>query len=99
FSESAQEFSGASGLAHMSSDGNVLISLFYGDISKMEARWKFIGLLVHETTHGFMHRYRARQRIPIWLEEGIADSMPVVIVPADRQTFLKQRSGLERMRM
>ncbi len=99
FSESAQEFSGASGLAHMSSDGNVLISLFYGDISKMEARWKFIGILVHETTHGFMHRYRARQRIPIWLEEGIADSMPVVIVPADRQTFLKQRSGLERMRM
>ncbi len=98
FSQSAQEFAGASGLAHLSSDGNVLISLFYGDVSEIEARWKFIGILVHETTHGFMHRYRARQRLPVWLEEGIADSMPVVIVPADRQTFLKQRSGLEQMR-
>ncbi len=98
FSESAHQFTGATGLAHLSSDGNVLISLFYGDISKMENRWKFIGTLVHETTHGFLHRYRARQRIPLWVNEGIADFMVSVIVPADRQPALKQQSALKQMR-
>ncbi len=97
FGDTSQQFSGASGLAHMSSDGNVLISLFYGDISTMEARWKFIGILVHESTHGFLHKYRARQRIPLWLNEGIADFMPGVIVPADRQHGYKQRSALQHM--
>ena len=94
----SNQFTGASGLAHTSSDGQVLISLFYGDISKMEKRWQFIGVLVHETTHGFVHRYRARQDIPLWLNEGMADFMAGVIVPADIQCRLKQRSGLERMR-
>ncbi|MBO5437706.1 MAG: hypothetical protein J6A23_08590 [Thermoguttaceae bacterium] len=98
FGATANKFTGASGLAHMSSDGNVLISLFYGNISTMAERWRFIGVLVHESTHGFMHRYRARQSLPLWLEEGIADTMPAVIVPADRQAGLKQRSGLNQMR-
>lgn len=98
FGATADKFTGASGLAHMSSDGNVLISLFYGNISAMAERWRFIGVLVHESTHGFMHRYRARQSLPLWLEEGIADTMPAVIVPADRQAALKQRSGLNQMR-
>lgn len=98
FGQTANQFAGASGLAHMTSEGNVLISLFYGDTSSMEARWKFIGILVHESTHGFLHRYRARQEVPLWLNEGIADLMPRIIVPADRQPLLKQRSALERMR-
>jgi len=98
FQDTAQQFTGASGLAHTSSDGQVLISLFYGDISSMEKRWQFIGVLVHETTHGFVHRYRARQNIPLWLNEGMAEFMSSVIVPADRQAVLKQRHGLEMMR-
>ncbi len=98
FGETAFQFTDATGLAHLSSDGNVLISLFYGDISKMESRWKFIGTLVHETTHGFLHRYRARQRIPLWVNEGIADFMVSVIVPADRQPALKQQNALKQMR-
>lgn len=98
FHSTANQFTGASGLAHTSSDGSVLISLFYGDISKIEKRWQFIGVLVHETTHGFVHRYRARQGIPLWLNEGMADFMAGVIVPADIQCRLKQQSGLKMMR-
>lgn len=98
FQSTANQFTGASGLAHTSSDGQVLISLYYGDISKMEKRWQFIGVLVHETTHGFVHRYRARQGIPLWLNEGMADFMAGVIVPADIQCRLKQQSGLKMMR-
>ncbi|MCR5165290.1 MAG: basic secretory family protein [Thermoguttaceae bacterium] len=94
----SNQFTGACGLAHTSSDGSVLISLYYGDISKMDKRWQFIGVLVHETTHGFVHRYRARQGIPLWLNEGMADFMAGVIVPADSQCRLKQQSGLNKMR-
>lgn len=94
----SNQFTGACGLAHTSSDGSVLISLYYGDISKMDKRWQFIGVLVHETTHGFVHRYRARQGVPLWLNEGMADFMAGVIVPADIQCRLKQQSGLKMMR-
>ena len=97
FYGTAAQFASASGLAHQSSDGDVLVSTFYGDISTPEKQWKFIGTLVHETTHGFVHRYRARGELPLWLNEGIAEFMAYSICPADRQVPLKRKRGLEMM--
>jgi hypothetical protein len=37
--------------------------------------------LVHEVTHGFMHRYRSGMELPLWLEEGFADCAAEMIVP------------------
>ncbi|MDO4569974.1 MAG: hypothetical protein Q4D38_06315 [Planctomycetia bacterium] len=98
FFQNNSMFEGASGLAHTRSDGDVVISLFYGDVSRAEGRWRFFGVLVHETTHGFVHRYRARQEVPLWLNEGLAEFMACTIIPADRQVPLKQKKGLEMMR-
>ena len=33
----------------------------------------FAAVLVHETVHGFMHRYQTPQRLPVWANEGFAD--------------------------
>ena len=85
------------GMCHMNSVGDVLISLYYGDISRVEARWKFVGILVHESTHGFMHRYKSAQRLPTWLDEGIADYLAGNIVTKDQQMVLKQKSALRVM--
>lgn len=38
-------------------------------------------LLVHETTHAFMHRYRTRHRLPTWANEGLADYIAGRLVP------------------
>jgi len=38
-------------------------------------------ILVHETTHAFMHRYRSWYRLPTWANEGLADFMAGHLVP------------------
>jgi hypothetical protein len=39
----------------------------------------FAAILVHETVHGFMHRYRTPRRLPTWANEGFADFLSAVI--------------------
>ena len=58
---------GAQGLCHQSRDGTVIFSGYKGDNG-------FFGhVLVHETSHGFVHRYMTTARAPSWLNEGISD--------------------------
>lgn len=90
--------SGASGLAHTASTGDVIISTFLGDVREMDARWKFLGMLVHETTHGFLHRYKSCSRMPLWLEEGLADWAAGTVVPADKQPGMKRALALKQMK-
>ncbi|MGF1633721.1 MAG: peptidase MA family metallohydrolase [Phycisphaerae bacterium] len=42
-----------------------------GDIRLAERMWAYT--LTHEFTHAFVARYRSNARIPIWLNEGIAE--------------------------
>jgi hypothetical protein len=59
---------GAQGLCHNGPDGDVIMSCFRGDSPE------FLGqVIVHETSHGFVHRYRTDQRLPRWANEGLAD--------------------------
>ena len=59
---------GAQGLCHQSGDGNVVFAGYRGDSDAY-----FGTVLVHETAHGFVHRYLSSARAPSWLNEGMSD--------------------------
>jgi len=40
---------------------------------------QFAATLVHETVHGFMHRYRTPRRLPTWANEGFAEYLAAVV--------------------
>lgn len=82
----------------MDSRGDVFITCYFDDVSTMDSRWRFIGVLVHEMTHGFVHRYKARKIPPTWLNEGVAEFISSSVVKADKQVPLKMRKGLEFMK-
>lgn len=85
---------GAAGLAHLSGDGNVVISCFRG-----ESPTFFASVLVHETAHGFMFRYKSPAQLPIWLEEGAADWIASAIVTSDKTILRRQQKAIQNMRM
>ena len=58
---------GTQGICHQAGDGNVIFAGYKGTNN-------FFGhVLVHETSHGFVHRYLSSARAPSWLNEGMAD--------------------------
>lgn len=67
---------GIAGLNHQYSDGKVMTSVYRGDNPVF-----FAALLVHETSHGFLHRIRSSGRIPVWMNEGLAEWISQVVVP------------------
>ncbi len=66
FQHTPPEFS--QGLCNSSSDGEVIMNCYRGDDVG-----HFAEMLVHETSHGFIHRYRTLQRLPSWANEGMAE--------------------------
>ena len=69
---------GSQGLCHQYGNGEVKFAGFRGDGS-------FFGhVMVHETTHGFIHRYFSSARAPSWLDEGMADWVAKSIFPDDK---------------
>ena len=78
---------GSQGLCHQSSDGTVIFAGFKGDNG-------FFGhVLVHETAHGFVHRYRTTARPPSWLNEGISDWLANFVVGGDPIPLRQRRSA------
>ncbi|HET6426524.1 MAG TPA: hypothetical protein VFG20_22730 [Planctomycetaceae bacterium] len=67
---------GVAGLNHNFSDGKVLTSVYRGNDPVF-----FASVLVHETSHGFLHRIRSSGRIPPWMNEGLAEWISQVVVP------------------
>ena len=49
----------------------------------------FAQMLVHETSHGFIHRYKTKAPLPNWVDEGMADLIGAEMVPAS--TVVKNR--------
>ncbi len=68
----------AQGLCHAQTDGQVVISAWKGDLTA-----HFAGALVHETSHGFVARYRSDIKASSWLNEGMADWIANRIVKSD----------------
>ncbi len=84
---------GVHGLCHQRSDGRVVMACHRGDDAPA-----FGHMLVHETSHGFNHRWISPERLPNWLNEGIAEWVGTQVVPACRQVPLKEARALELMR-
>lgn len=54
--------------------GYVHVVLFYQGRSPQEWQ-RFVGTLVHEGSHAFLHRFRTSRLIPVWINEGYAELM------------------------
>ena len=91
FMESAVR--GVHGLCHQRSDGRVITACHRGDDAPA-----FAHMLVHETSHGFNHRWMSPTRMPNWLNEGIAEWVGRKVVPNCTQVPLKEAAAVELMR-
>ena len=79
------------GLCHQNSDGTVIFAGYKGDNN-------FFGhVLVHETSHGFVHRYMSSARAPSWLNEGMADWLADKVVKG-KQIGMRQRRSAEQVK-
>lgn len=77
---------GTQGLCHQYSDGRVIFAGYQGERD-------FAHVLVHETSHGFVHRYLSSARAPSWLNEGMSDWLAGKIVKSNRNKLDQQRSA------
>lgn len=84
---------GVHGLCHQRSDGRVVMACHRGDDASA-----FAHMLVHETSHGFNHRWMSPARLPSWLNEGIAEWVGTQVVPACRQVPMKEAQAVEFMK-
>lgn len=58
----------------------------------------FAALLVHETVHGFMHRYLTPRRLPTWANEGFADYLASVLFERSPVDLQRREQGLRWIR-
>jgi len=84
---------GVQGLCHQRSDGRVVMACYRGNDPAA-----FAHMLVHETSHGFNHRWLSPARIPSWLNEGLAEWVGSQVVPGSGQIRLKESQAFEAMR-
>lgn len=80
---------GVYGLCHQSSRGDVVIACYRGDDPD-----DFGQMLVHETSHGFIHRYRTKARLPTWVNEGMAELIGAEMVPRSKSVKTKELAAL-----
>jgi len=66
----------AAGLCTQYGSGDVHVSFY-----RQPNAHRFADILVHETVHGFLHRYRTGHRVPSWANEGLAEYIAAELVP------------------
>jgi len=84
---------GAHGLCHQRSDGRVVMACHRGEDPSA-----FAHMLVHETSHGFNHRWMSPAHLPNWLNEGIAEWVGTQVVPNCRQVPMKEARAVAFMK-
>jgi hypothetical protein len=84
---------GTQGVCHQRSDGRVIMVCHRGADPAA-----FAHMLVHETCHGFNHRWMTPQRLPNWLNEGIAEWVGTRVVKNCEQVPLKEARAAAFMR-
>ena len=70
---------GTAGLCHMFGNGEVKFAGYLGDNGSY-----FGNTLIHETTHGFIHRYLSSAFVDSWLNEGMAEWVADAIMKNDK---------------
>ena len=92
---------GTDGMCHAYGSGDVHIA-FYRQPNDLD----FAHVLVHESIHAFLHRYRSPIDIPSWANEGLAEAIASDMVPrkgltqssmAEARQDLQTRKSLEKM--
>lgn len=85
---------GSQGLCHSYGDGRVVMSCFKGSSEGF-----FAVVLVHETSHGFIHRYKSTINVPPWMNEGIADWVAGTVVgKLDDEVRSRQFEAVDQIR-
>ncbi len=84
---------GAMGLCHSDSKRNICIAIYQGDDADY-----FGTVLVHETSHGFIHCYKTPVRVPSWVNEGMAEVIAAKMVPTSGGVQRKEEKFLNAMR-
>ena len=85
--------SGVQGAANQVSTGEDVIGCYCGD----DAMY-FAHVLVHETTHGFNHRYKSSQHLPNWLDEGIAEWVAISVVKRGKPDVARVVASVQQAR-
>lgn len=83
---------GTAGLCHSNPQRDIVIS------AKRGSNYDFFGLLlVHETSHGFIHCYETPVRVPSWVNEGMAEVIASMMVPKSNSVQRKEESFVRSM--
>lgn len=90
--ESLRSLANVYGLSHLSKTGEVVISCYRGRDPN-----DFGQMIVHETSHGFIHRYKSKAHLPNWVDEGMADLIGAEMVPASAAVRNRELKALEQM--
>jgi hypothetical protein len=83
---------GTAGLHHGYRDGKSIISCMRGTDPAF-----YRVVLVHETVHGFLHRYKSSAHIQSWVNEGIADWIADFVVPDSNTVKRRRQSARSRL--
>lgn len=84
---------GAYGICHSKGDGTSVIACYRGDRPE-----DFGKMMVHETSHGFVHRYNTLAHLPSWLNEGMAEVIGEKVVPKSTSVSRREIAALDRMK-
>jgi len=84
---------GVYGICHQKQNGDVLIACYRGN-----RQADFAQMLVHETSHGFIHRYKTPVHFPNWVNEGMADYIGLAMVPACKSIKRAELEAIQIMR-
>ncbi|MFP4054062.1 MAG: hypothetical protein ACLFV7_09380 [Phycisphaerae bacterium] len=77
-----EKFTKASGYCGRRGNGMVFVVM-----GPTRNRSWFYELLTHETTHGFVARYRSNRGVPTWVNEGLAEYMASTLVPKSNASY------------
>lgn len=82
----------AQGVCHSFPNGKVVVTCYRGADPIF-----FRSLLVHETTHAFLHLYRSNVFVPSWLNEGLAEWVANLVVPESQVVPRRQHDAFTKV--
>jgi hypothetical protein len=86
------ELANVYGLSHLDKSGEVVISCYRGNDPN-----DFGQMIVHETSHGFIHRYKSKAQLPNWVDEGMADLVGAEMVPASTAVRNREIKAIQQL--
>ena len=91
------------GICRGEGTGDVITAVWFGKqgstgLTNRQLHDRFSFTLVHEASHGFMHRYKTPVLLPTWINEGLAEWTAHTILPGNFVGKVKHQAGLDMLR-